>query len=193
MKTLTKTLFSCVALSSVLGLTACQSTPMSHVTAHPGMKQDHNKVAALTDAQIMKVLSTANNGEIMQANVAMPKLQSAQAKSFAQGMIEKHTENEAKGQALANKLKIAPQVSTTSNALQMDSNNIVNQLNQTASPADKAYIMSQIMVHDKVLKTIDSQLMPSAVNPELRSFLAETRAAVAMHLEVAKKIGSMMQ
>ncbi len=53
-------------------------------------------------------------------------------------------------------------------------------------------MMSQIMVHSKVLQTIDTQLLPNAKNPELRNMLVETRSAVAMHLKMAEQIKSSM-
>ncbi len=195
-----KSLVSGVILSSVVGLTACQNMPNMPMSQHhdakgmPHANMSHSQLKNehLSEGQILKVLSVANMGEIMQAQVAMPNLQTAQARSYAQGMIDQHTDNENKGRALANSLGLPPQASHTSNALQVDSNNLVTKLSKAAKPADKEYIMGQIMVHDKVLMTIDSQLMPSAKTPELRQFLAQTRAAVAMHLDMAKKLDATM-
>lgn len=194
MKLLSKSVLGGVVLSSVIGLTACQNMSMNpNHTAHNGKTmQDQQNVERLTDGQILKVLSTANMGEIMQANAALPKLQNSQVRSFAQGMIKQHGANEQKGQALGNRLQLVPQVSHTSNALQADSNQIVTKISQANSAVDKDYMMSQIMVHSKVLQTIDTQLLPNAKNPELRNMLVETRSAVAMHLKMAEQIKSSM-
>ena len=96
--------------------------------------------------------------------------------------------NEQKGQALAKRLGVVPQVSMTSNDLQKDSNTIVNQLNQSMAPADRAYMMSQVAVHRKVLASIDQQLLPSASNAELKAMLQQTRNAVAVHLQMAEQL-----
>lgn len=93
---------------------------------------------------------------------------------------------------MGNRLQLVPQVSHTSNALQADSNQIVTKISQANSAVDKDYMMSQIMVHSKVLQTIDTQLLPNAKNPELRNILVETRSAVAMHLKMAEQIKSSM-
>lgn len=79
-----------------------------------------------------------------------------------------------------------------SNALQNDSNMVVSKLNQSTTAVDKAYMKSQVMVHEKVLRTIDNQLIPNAKNPELQSMLVQTRSAVAMHLQMAKQMMSAM-
>lgn len=167
---------------STIGLTACQNMPM-HSPNHTMMPHH-----TLTDAQVVKVVSTANNGEITQATVALPKLQSPQVRSYAQMMINEHSMNEQKGQALANRLGLVPQVSMISNALQADSNAIVTKLNQSNAMVDREYMMSQVDVHRKVLKTIDEQLLPSASNAELKSMLVQTRAAVHMHLQMAEQL-----
>lgn len=119
-------------LSATMGLTACQTANGESKSSSMMTQQN------LTDGQVIKVVSTANNGVTIQANVALPKLQSPQVRNYAQMMINKHSMNEQKGQALAKRLGVVPQVSMTSNDLQKDSNTIVNQLNQSMAPADRA-------------------------------------------------------
>ena len=48
----------------------------------------------MTDSQIFKILSTANNGEIKQAKTALPKLKMDEAKKYAEMMIKEHSANE---------------------------------------------------------------------------------------------------
>ena len=47
----------------------------------------------MTDSQIFKILSTANNGEIKQAKTALPKLKMDEAKKYAEMMIKEHSAN----------------------------------------------------------------------------------------------------
>ena len=194
MKLVSKSLLGCAVLGSVMTLTACQNMGMnqSHTSNHHQMTTADKKTVALTEGQVVKILSVANNGEIMQAKAALPKLQTPQARNFAQGMIEKHTANEMKGQALAKRMGVMPQASQLSNALQNDSNKMVTKLSKTSAPVDKQYIADQVKIHSKVLQTIDSQLLPNAKNAELRNFLVETRSAVAMHLKVAQQLHAAM-
>jgi putative membrane protein len=67
---------------------------------------------------VIKVVSTANNGEIKQARTVLPKLKTEEARKYAQMMINEHSANEKKGQTLASSLKLTPQVSGISTSLQ---------------------------------------------------------------------------
>jgi putative membrane protein len=142
---------------------------------------------------VIKVVSTANNGEIKQAKTALPKLKIDDVHKYAQLMINEHSANEKKGQALASRLKLTPQVSNTSKALQNDSDQVVNKLNQSSSATDKEYMTNQVEVHRKVLMTIEKQLIPNAKNAELKTMLAQTRTAVAKHLQMAEQIVAKMK
>ncbi|MCW8773179.1 DUF4142 domain-containing protein, partial [Acinetobacter baumannii] len=142
----------------------------------------------LTDSQIFKILSTANNGEIKQAKTALPKLKMDEAKKYAEMMIKEHSANEKNAQALANRLQLISQTSNLSKSLQNDSDKIVSKLNQITSDTDKNYMMSQVKVHRKVLTIIDKQLIPNTKSSELKNMLVQTRDAVAKHLKAAEDI-----
>src|SRR5690606_11701087 len=85
---------------------------------------------------------TANNGEIKQAKTALPKLKTDDARKYAQMMINDHSANEKKAQALANRLNLTPQTSTLSTGLQNDSDKVVAKLSQS-SVTDKDYMLTQ--------------------------------------------------
>ena len=52
---------------------------------------------------------------------------------------------------------------------------------------------NQVEVHRKVLMTIEKQLIPNAKNAELKTMLAQTRTAVAKHLQMAEQIVAKMK
>lgn len=197
MKAITmKKMINCVAVSGLLSFAACQT--MATTAQQPTndsknqSKMSHDSHENLTDSQVIKVVSTANNGEIKQAKTALPKLKMDDVRKYAQLMINEHSANEKKGQALASRLKLTPQVSNTSKALQNDSDQVVNKLNQS-SATDKEYMTNQVEVHRKVLMTIEKQLIPNAKNAELKTMLTQTRTAVAKHLQMAEQIVAKMK
>ncbi len=192
---LMKKMINCVAMSGVLLFTAGQTMAMnqqSSTAAQANSKASNDSRMNLTESQVIKVVSTVNNGEIKQAKTALPKLKTDDARKYAQMMISEHTANEKKGQALADRLKLTPQASSLSTALQSDSDKIVTDLSKP-SAADKDYMMSQVEVHRKALNTLDTQLIPSAKNAELKSMLTHTRTAVATHLKKAEQIVEKMK
>lgn len=69
MKAITmKKMIHCIAVSSALSFAASQSMAMEHQSTNEGKehsKMSHDAHERLTDSQMIKVVSTANNGEIM--------------------------------------------------------------------------------------------------------------------------------
>lgn len=192
---LMKKMIQCAAVSGVLVFAAGQTMAMNQQSTNAA--QQHSQVSndsrvTLTDSQVIKVLSTANNGEIKQAKTALPKLKMDEARKYAQMMINDHSANEKKAQALANRLNLTPQTSTLSTALQNDSDKVVAKLSQS-SVTDKDYMMSQVEVHRKVVTMLDKQLIPNAKNIELKNMLTRTRTAVAAHLKKAEQIVEKMK
>lgn len=182
---LTKKIISCIAISGVLSFSAFEIMAANQQTINDG--KNHSKILNenhenLTDSQIFKILSTANNGEIKQAKTALPKLKMDEAKKYAEMMIKEHSANEKNTQALASRLQLISQTSNLSKSLQNDSDKIVSKLNQITSDTDKNYMMSQVKVHRKVLTIIDKQLIPNTKSSELKNMLVQTRDACLISL-----------
>ena len=190
-----KNMIKCAAVSGVLGFAASQTMAMDQQSTSESKNQSkamQNAHQNLTESQVIKVVSTANNGEIKQARTVLPKLKTEEARKYAQMMINEHSANEKKGQTLASSLKLTPQVSGISASLQKDSDNVVRKLSNSSTP-DKDYMSSQVDVHRKVLNTIEKQLIPNAKNAELKNMLTQTRTAVAKHLKMAEDIVAKMK
>jgi len=190
-----KNMIKCAAVSGVLGFAASQTMAMDQQSASESKNQSkamQNAHQNLTESQVIKVVSTANNGEIKQARTVLPKLKTEEARKYAQMMINEHSANEKKGQTLASSLQLTPQVSGISTSLQKDSDNVVRKLSNSSTP-DKDYMSSQVDVHRKVLNTIEKQLIPNAKNAELKNMLTQTRTAVAKHLKMAEDIVAKMK
>ena len=145
--------------------------------------------ASLDDAQILKVLSTANVGEVSVAQVAKPSLQNSAAASFAQMMIDEHTAANGKTLALVATKHLAPEPSDVSGSLEDDATAVIATLSKTPPAAfDKAYMDSQVTMHQKVLSTIDWRLLPSASDADVKALLGALRTSVATHLTEAQTI-----
>ena len=92
-----KKMINCVAMSGVLLFTAGQTMAMnqqSSTAAQANSKASNDSRMNLTESQVIKVVSTVNNGEIKQAK--QPCLKTDDARKYAQMMISEHTANEKK-------------------------------------------------------------------------------------------------
>jgi putative membrane protein len=144
---------------------------------------------ALSDAEIAKITDTVDSGEIEQANVATSRAKHASVKQFAQHMIEQHTASKQKGAELVHKTGMTPTTSTTSSNLQRDGMNMLEKLKTSDLAAfDATYIAGQIEEHQRVLQLLNSRLIPSATDSDLKSQLAAARTMVERHISEAQSI-----
>ena len=147
--------------------------------------------ASLNDAQILKVLSTANEGEVSVALVAKPSLQNSAAVSFAQMMISDHSTADGQTLALVTSKQLAPERSDVSDALEVDTATVISKLSKTPAAAfDKVYMDSQVTMHQEVLSLIDTRLLPDASDADLKALLTTLRTSVAAHLTNAQTISA---
>ena len=151
--------------------------------------EDSGGSAELTDSQIGAVTSAANNGEVAQANAALPKLSNADVKAYANSMVAMHSAAQTRQAALLQQKQITPQENPTSTMLKQDSDKIVAELSAAAASAvDSLYIDHQVEVHGSVLELLDQVLIPSASDADLRAELVATRGEVRTHLNEAKQL-----
>jgi putative membrane protein len=145
--------------------------------------------SALTDAQILKVAETVDQGEIEQAKEAQKKAKNADVKKLASHMIQQHTKSKQKGASLAKKTQLKPEDSTVASDLSTAAEGTLQTL-RACPPGelDRTYVDAQIKQHEGVLELLNTRLIPSASNAELKAQLEETRGMVERHIEEARKI-----
>jgi putative membrane protein len=143
----------------------------------------------LTDAEIMAVTTAANTGEIAQANAALPKLTDEDVQEFAMMMREMHMAAQMRQTDLAESKDITPAANPVSMELTMESEAIVTAIDAASEDeVDALYMGAQVMVHEKVLATIEDVLIPSADDADLVDELETSRDEVEAHLEMAREI-----
>jgi putative membrane protein len=144
---------------------------------------------AVPEPQIADIVVAANEGEIQQGNAAQSRATSAEVRSFAQMMASDHTTALSNGRDVFMRNGITPATNNTSTTLRNNSQRAVTNLGTFSGAAfDRAYMQSQVDVHQWLLTTLDTSLIPSARNAEVRSLLQTQRGTVAMHLEQARAI-----
>lgn len=148
-------------------------------------------VALLSDAQVIKVVTTANDGEIAAAQVALPAAHVAAVATFAQMMVTDHSMANQQTLALVSTKHIPPERSDVSDKLQDDAAALLVKLSSTPSASfDATYMQSQLQMHQDVLNLIDHQLLPSATDADLKALLTTTRATVEAHLTQAETVNA---
>ena len=143
----------------------------------------------LTDGQILSIVEAADDSEIAAARQEKEHGKSAEVKNFAKEMIDHHGANKKDMMKLAKKMKVKAEKTNMTDNMHADAKADKMKMEYLkGADLDHAYINNQVAAHEKVLKTLDEQLIPQAKNEDLKAALQETRTAVSSHLEEARAL-----
>src|SRR5690349_10769463 len=126
-----------------------------------------------TDPQIAHVAYTAGEIDIKAAELARKRSKSKEVRAFANDMLRDHKAVNVQALALAKKLKITPEDNGTSRALSQQAEAKLKELRRLKGTAfDKAYAQNEVAFHQQVNTALQTTLIPSASNPELKDLLS---------------------
>ena len=141
------------------------------------------------DSSIAAVMRAATMGEIVQSRLALKRASNPAVLAFAQRMIKHHTDLINEQSALLATLGAAPLANPTSRMLAAtNARQLVTLLPLSGPEFDLAYMNAQIVDHRTVLKIVDTQLLPTARDPNVRDLLLRVRPVIAEHLAEAVAI-----
>lgn len=167
--------------------TATPSASAAAVSASPPAVGTPVGPESLRDSQIMQVLRSVDQAEIEQATLARNKASDPRVKTFAEQMIEQHSRSMKSNAGLARTLGVQPEDSKLAGELQAKTGETLRTLRGAdAEMFDRAYMTAQVKQHQEVLELLDTRLIPSAGNAELRATLTDTRSMVSNHLAEAQ-------
>jgi putative membrane protein len=126
----------------------------------------------LNDAQIAHIAYTAGVIDINAAKQAIKKSKTKAVVEFAKDMLRDHEAVNKQALDLVKKLKVKPEDNATSKALTKAAEAEREKLGKLKGAAfDKAYINNEVAFHKEVDSALETQLIPSASNPQLKSLL----------------------
>lgn len=128
--------------------------------------------AKLTDPQIAHIAYTAGQIDIAAAQQALKKSKNKDVMAFAKDMERDHKAVNDQALALVKKLGVTPENNDTSKALTKQADAKRAELAKLNGAAfDKAYIDNEVAYHKTVDNALETTLIPSASNAELKSLL----------------------
>lgn len=147
------------------------------------------RAGALSDAQILDVLTVLNRGEIEAGKIAQDKAQRGEVKELADMMVGDHSQAMDRTRDLMTAAGLQNQESPISRKLRGDVETVASRLQGAATPDfDREYVESQVRMHQDALRLIDDELLPNAKNGAIVSFLKELRPKIAAHLDHARSV-----
>lgn len=176
-------LLGTVIATVTLAINPSYAQPAKHKPAAPAPAASAN-----TDMSILATVATVDKGEILISSVAAAKKVNSDVTDFAEMMIKQHSENLNQILEMVNN----PHGNFTSaEAEKLYAQGKKSMLELGALKGDefaKAYANAMVKGHEAALNLIDQQLLKSAKTEQVKTFLTDTRAVVAEHLEHAKKL-----
>jgi putative membrane protein len=125
-----------------------------------------------TDPQIAHIAYTAGQLDITAAKQALSKSKNKDVLAFAQDMERDHEAVNKQALDLVKKLNVIPEDNDTSRSLSKAAAEKQTELAKLSGAAyDKAYITNEVAYHKTVNGALESLLIPSANNAELKSLL----------------------
>ena len=144
-----------------------------------------------TDPQIAHIAYTAGVIDINAAKQAISKTSNKEVKAFAEDMARDHEAVNKQALDLVKKLKVTPEDNDTSRALSKQAADKLAELGKLNGAAyDKAYIENEVAYHKTVDSALETQLIPSATNPELKSLLQTGLKIFQGHEQHAEHVAS---
>jgi putative membrane protein len=147
--------------------------------------------AGPTDPQIAHIAYTAGVIDVAAAKQALAKTSNKDVKAFAEDMVRDHEAVNKQALDLVKKLKVTPEDNDTSKTL---SKNAAAKLEELAklkgADFDKAYVANEVAYHKAVDSALETTLIPSASNAELKSLLQTGLKIFQGHEQHAEHVAS---
>jgi putative membrane protein len=125
-----------------------------------------------TDPQIAHIAYTAGQIDIAAAKQALAISKNKDVRAFADDMVRDHTAVNKQALALVKKLKVTPEDNDTSKSLTKAAAAKRAELAKLKGAAfDKAYVNNEVAYHKTVDNALETLLIPSSNNAELKSLL----------------------
>jgi putative membrane protein len=150
--------------------------------------------AGPTDPQIAHIAYTADVIDIDAAKLALEKSKNPDVIAFAKDMVRDHQAVNEKALALLKKLGVTPEDNDTSKSLTKDAKAEHAKLEKLSGKAfDQAYAANELAYHKTVNGALESTLIPSASNAELKALLETGLKIFKGHEEHAAHLVAMLK
>jgi putative membrane protein len=147
-----------------------------------------------TDPQIAHIAYTAGSIDIKAGKQAEKMASSREVKAFARDMVRDHGAVNKQALDLVKKLKVTPEDNDTSKALSKQAADKLDELSKLKGKAyDKAYIDNEVAYHKTVNSALETQMIPSASNAELKSLLQTGLKIFQGHQQHAEHVAATLK
>lgn len=154
----------------------------------------HAADTKVTDPQIAHIAYTAGVIDIEAAKQALKISKDKEVIGFANDMLRDHEAVNKQALDLVKKLKVTPEDNDTSRALTKAATQEHEKLAKlSGADFDKAYVANEVAYHKQVNGALETLLIPSAKNAELKDLLETGLKLFQGHQQHAEHVAGMMK
>jgi putative membrane protein len=139
--------------------------------------------ATTTPAGILSQMNVANTMEIQLATLASRQASSPQVRQIAKKLIADHTTNREQVRALAQKIDVTLTPARGGSVSAADSAAMPADLQgKSGAEFDRAFLQHEINDHQSNIQKIETQMLPSVQDEQIKRYLQKTVTAMQGHL-----------
>jgi putative membrane protein len=143
----------------------------------------------LSDGEIGEVLDTVDDAQIAAGELVLARSHNEAVKELAADLVKEHKKANQDIGALMLRLNTPPRDSDLSRALSDKADATLARLEALDDTAlDRAYLDSQVTLHQEMLVAVDRTLVPNAQNQDLEVYVASLRPMLSAHLHQATSL-----
>jgi putative membrane protein len=147
-----------------------------------------------TDPQIAHIAYTAGVIDVAAAKQALARSKDKTVRAFAEDMVRDHQAVNKQALDLVKKLNVTPEDNDTSRSLTKQASEKSVELSKLSGAAfDRAYVANEVAYHKTVNGALESLLIPSASNAELKSLLLTGLKVFQGHQQHAQHVAAALK
>lgn len=169
---------------------ACASHPRASSTqAAPLTPAAAPVEQRLSEPQIWRIVETINDAQLAAAYAALPRLEDARVRAYAEHMVQSHRDEARTERDAAARLDVRAAGSALTTAIANATDDDVRYIVELPrGQVDRWYVARELRTHQDTLDTVDRQLLTQAHSPELRAELHALRAREFEHFIEARRL-----
>ena len=147
-----------------------------------------------TDPQIAHIAYTAGVIDVAADKQALARSKNKDVRAFAEDMVRDHEAVNKQALDLVKKLNVTPEDNATSRSLTKQASEKSVELAKLSGVAfDRAYVANEIAYHKTVNDALETLLIPSAGNAELKSLLQTGLKVFQGHEQHAEHVAAALK
>jgi putative membrane protein len=144
--------------------------------------------AKLDDPTIVAIFDAANTWDIETGGLGKTKGTTKAIRDFGGQLVFDHTSVRKQGRDLAKKLKVTP-TPPKDFAMAKDHADAMKKLKSLKGPAfDRAFLEHEVAYHKAVIEAVNTSLLPSLKNQEVKDLVTKVAPAFKAHQDAAQNL-----